>query len=163
MKNLLILIAVLIGVNTCYAQTKQTSITMGAMTAAGVNKARDTTANVDTTYLTFKSSGVYNYHFKATVTKISGTVGGSAILQGSPDNSRWYTLNNAVSGIDSNAYVYANTATLTNATNTYDWFYGGTSVFNFPYFRIRFIMSGTQSSVPTGIVDLHPTVNPLLR
>lgn len=118
-----------------------------------VAAAEDTLTNVDTAYLLATISGIYDLNFKLTITKISGTVGGTALLQGSPDNSNWFTINSTAQ--DFAASQFQSSATVTNGTADYWWNVPATNHV-YRYYRIRVITSGTQSCAPTGTAYLHP-------
>lgn len=129
------------------ANAQMNSLAMGAKKADGTVVTRDTVTNTDTTYLTATITGSYDLIFKTTVTKISGTVGGSMLLQGSVDNSIWFTLANSTSNIASGQM--SDTATVTNATASYHWRLDN---HKWQYYRVRYISSGTQTSYPSGTV-----------
>lgn len=70
-----------------------------------------------------------------TVTKISGTVGGTITLQGSIDGTNWKALNT------NDTSTALATITATDATNTYHWrLLGG----GFPYYRVSWTGTGTM-------------------
>lgn len=112
-----------------------------------VSAAEDTLTNTDTAYLTTSVTGSYDLQFKLTVTKISGTVGGAVILQGSNDNSTWFSLNSGDNGAADTQYQ--DTATVTNGTASYWWNLPKVNA-TYQYYRLRHISSGTQVSAPVG-------------
>lgn len=96
--------------------------------------ATDTNTNATTTYVTFASIKSKVKSFQATVTKISGTVAGTVLLQGTIDGSAWVDLN-------------TDTLTLANqATNTKVWTITSTS---YNSYRAKFTTTGTQVSYMT--------------
>jgi hypothetical protein len=153
MKKILFLVALVAGVNV-YAQpitpsiTEMQSFAMTITNAAGT-AGRDTTVagGADTTFLKFTMNGATDFIASATFTKISGTVGGSALFQGSVNNSTWYTLKSDESQLISGQFT-EDTATLANATTTYVWNYPN---HEFKYYRIRFITTD-GAAAPTGTV-----------
>ena len=91
----------------------------------------DTTTNADTNYVTIKSVGSHVKAIQATVTKVSGTVAGTVILQGTVDGIAWVNVN-------------TDTLTLTDqATNTKVWTISST-IYN--SYRVQYKTSGTQVS-----------------
>lgn len=147
MKRILSLIAMLcvLGVADTKAQTAHINLAVAA--------AEDTLTNTDTAYMRASFNGVYNLQFRLTMTKISGTVGGAAILQGTnvanPSEGDWFTLTGSDNGASSSQYQGAS-ATISNATASYWWNVPKTQA-TYQYYRIRVITSGTQVSAPTGI------------
>ena len=108
---------------------------------AGASKTTHTDA--DTSYHTIDLAGSTNnfaiLNFVLKGTKTSGTVGGSAILYASMDNSRWFHVT-PDAGSD--------TATLANGDNNFYWkFTGATgSGAHWRYYRLIVKTSGTQVS-----------------
>lgn len=90
--------------------------------------------------------------FDFTVTAISGTLAGTAILQGSYDNTVWYTLTGNT--------TYCTTckgasATLSGSgTTDYQWYIPDNAE-NYPYHQVRAILSGTC----TATFNLNTTVS----
>jgi hypothetical protein len=116
MKKLLILLVITIASLSVQAQSKITS-------------AKDTNTNATTTYITYTSLPSKIKSVQYVVTKISGTVAGSATLQGSIDGVNF-------TGID--------TLTLSDqATNTRFYTFPATTYYAY---RVKFTTSGTQSS-----------------
>lgn len=108
------------------AQTKLTPVT-------------DTLTNADTTYLSLsKISGYYNsVAIQVNASKISGTVGGSAVVQGSVDGTNYIDLPTAV----------ADSMSLTNGSSSHIWAIESPP---YPYYRVKIITSGTQKSAFQG-------------
>lgn len=71
------------------------------------------------------------------VTKISGTVGGTISLQGSLDGVTYKAL------YAPNGATALATFTATDATNTYHWIISGSP---FPYYRVSWTGTGTMSA-----------------
>lgn len=104
----------------------------------------DTSVNVDTSYLGWVFSGRYDFMFDVLNTKISGTVGGTAVLQMSTDNVNYLTTYG-----DTTQCVgcVGQTAVISNSTAHYVWAIPNGRG---KYYRVRLIYSGTQTSAPTG-------------
>jgi len=107
---------------------------------AGVYPKLDTVTNTATAFLStrllpqrpFSSAVIW-----VTVTKISGTVGGTITLQGSIDGTNWKALNT------NDTQTALATVTATDASNTYHWrLLGG----YFPYYRVSWTGTGTMSA-----------------
>lgn len=96
----------------------------------------DTLTNTDTVAIALPQAtgGYYAVGIQAVVTKVSGTVAGTAIIQGSLDGTNWKTIG-------------SDTLTLSNvATNTHIW---SITPSVYQYHRVYFISSGgSQVSVP---------------
>lgn len=92
----------------------------------------DTLTNTDTLYKVITvSAGYSSIAVQPVVTKISGTVAGNVIFQGSLDGSNYQDLDTLVlSNAATNSAVFAHAPT------------------PYVYYRVRFITSGTQSYVP---------------
>lgn len=152
MKKLLFLFAalVVIGITSAFIAGEHQTRTLSAYNGQWVSKSLDTLVNADTSYLVFNSvTGAYDPHFVATVTKISGTVGGAIALFGTddlstPTSASLDTLANVVAG--PTASNYNNYATVANATGTYEWFYTGITAYKYKWYILRYISSGTQTS-----------------
>lgn len=71
------------------------------------------------------------------VTKISGTVGGTLTLQGSVDGTTFKALNTL------ETQTALATITATDATNTYHW---RLTVNSFPYYRVSWTGTGTMAA-----------------
>ncbi len=95
-------------------------------------KGKDTSTNVDTTYITYTSinSGVKG--LQAAVTKVSGTPAGTILYQGTIDGANW---------VDATTDTFK----LTNvALQTHVWAVSRTTYISY---RAKIITSGTQVSV----------------
>lgn len=152
MKQIITIIALsFIGI-TAYGQTK--SVALQVRNAAGTVKTLDTLVNTDTGFLYVTFNGSYDLQFKATITKISGTVAGAAIVFGSNDGTNWFALESVITGTGITASQYQeDTATITDATASYWW--------NLPhglfqYYRVRIISSGTSTYSYTGTAYYRP-------
>ncbi len=137
MKKFLSLILVIAIAFASNAQITMTQ-TDPAGTAATVN------TNADTSYHKVDLSGqTFNYkylNFTLAGTKTSGTVLGTAALQGSNDNSRWFSVYASKDG------KLADTTTIQGMTDTDNnllWIVQGTK---FRYYRLVVITQGTQVS-----------------
>lgn len=145
MKKIIILVCGLICATMAQAQSYLQALK--AYNAAFVYKPTpDTTVNTDTTYLV---SGLidpyYDLSFVAINTKVSGTPAGSIIIQGSMDNFvssvQTLTTNKA------EAIFTTDTVTAVNGTTKIEYHFPNHQL---SYYRIRYISSGTQTSVMTG-------------
>lgn len=93
--------------------------------------AKDTNTNATTTYVTYAGVGEKVKSFQVAVTKISGTVAGTCLLQGTVDGTNWVDVN-------------TDTLTLANqTTNTKVWIISATSYYSY---RLKFTTTGTQVS-----------------
>lgn len=92
----------------------------------------DTLTNTDTLNKVFTvSAGYSSIAVQPVVTKISGTVAGNVIFQGSLDGTNYQDLDTlALSNVATNSAVFAHAPT------------------PYVHYRVRFITSGTQSYVP---------------
>lgn len=96
----------------------------------------DTAINADAVNLSFQSPGYADVTtVQLNIIKISGTVAGSAYVQGSLDNVNWFTV--------------SDTLTLADATQVKIWALGTAQHL---YYRVRVVTSGTQRSLPSAIV-----------
>lgn len=115
--------------------------------------AEDTLTNTDTAHLVSKTVSLYSdLEFKLTVTKISGTVAGEALLQGW-NGSQWVTLASDVGAAIASQYV-EDTATITNATASYYWKLPAAKA-TYSKYQIRDISSGTNVHTPTGVMYIY--------
>lgn len=114
---------------------------MGAMFTIAVSAQKpitsklngDTLTNADTVYVTLTGELDGLAGIQVSITKISGTVAGNAILEGSIDGSAWVT-------------VVADTLTFSNtALQSKVWSLSSNS---YKTYRVRCITSGTQSCRP---------------
>lgn len=116
---------------TCTGLNAQSSVQPNWLMPERVVSANDTTSNADTNYVYIKSVGSHLKAIQATVTKVSGTVAGTVILQGTVDGIAWVNVN-------------TDTLTLTDqATNTKVWVLTSTS---YNSYRVQYKTSGTQVS-----------------
>jgi hypothetical protein len=145
-------------------QAQAATYTLKGMTAAGVVKAKDTTTNTDTTYLVYSTDGStvgsFNYYEDITYewvnTSITGTCAGTVIAQGSntgtfagPTNAGdWVTLVSDVAQYNGSSSITVSVGMLSQ----YFVFPNN----KFKYIRLRYISSGTQTSVLTGTVRVMP-------
>lgn len=116
--------------------------TMTQTDPAGASSTVNT--NADTSYHTVNLGGqTFNYKYLTIAlagTKTSGTVLGVAYLQGSHDNSRWFSVYASKDG------KLADTTTIQGMTDTDNnllWIVSGTK---FRYYRVVVITVGTQVS-----------------
>lgn len=99
------------------------------------NFTTDTVTNTGTAYLSLKLSGYYAVSIQVNVTKISGTLGGTIVLQGSLDGTNYVTIPSSGS------------LTVTNVTSQgYLWNYA-----NSPYLYYRVLATGTGTM--SGIIS----------
>lgn len=112
-----------------------------ALSTAGVFPQADTVVNTATATVSTRLMPVYNTFSETlvwiSVTKISGTVGGTITLQGSIDGTNWKAINT------NDSQTALATITATDASNTYHYrLLGG----NFPYLRVSWTGTGTMSA-----------------
>lgn len=94
----------------------------------------DTTADAATVYVTLTAAPDNLVSISAVVTKVSGTVAGTVILQGTADGTNWVTID-------------GDTLTLANqTTNVIVWTVTHNSFYSY---RIKHTGSGTQRSIPS--------------
>lgn len=101
---------------------------------------RDTVVNTATITLTSPrvgSGGTVAATVYVSVTKISGTVGGTLTLQGSVDGTTFKAINTP------ETQTALATITATDATNTYHWRLNSNP---FPYYRVSWTGTGTMSA-----------------
>lgn len=148
MKQIITIIIAMFAVCNSYGQ--QSSASMQIRNAAGTVKTLDTLVNTDTGFLYVTLNGTYDMQYKMNITKITGTVAGSAILFGSNDLSTWFALESVITGTGITAGQFQeDTVTVANATASY-WLNLPHSLFK--YYRIRIISSGTSTYSYTGTV-----------
>lgn len=128
MKKILAILSFALAVATVnvHAQTPDVQGTALTYTAA-----LDTNTNATTSYAYIKNvlGSVQSWQF--TVTKISGTVGGSVILEASINGTSWFSI--------------GDTLTLANqATNVNGWL--NTTLVRYKHYRARYTTTGTQAS-----------------
>jgi hypothetical protein len=106
----------------------------------GTNLTTDTVTNTGTGYVSTRLLERRPHTSElivVTVTKISGTVGGTITLQGSQDGTTYKALNT------NDTQTALATITATDATNTYHWrLLGG----GFNYYRVTWTGTGTMSA-----------------
>lgn len=91
--------------------------------------AKDTNTNAVTSYANFYNTGSKVQSFTYVVTKVSGTVAGTVILQGTDDGTNWFDLD---------------TLTLANQATNAKVFLPEKTYYN--SYRAKFTTSGTQVS-----------------
>lgn len=116
----------------------------------------DTLTNADSGYVQFYNCNIVNNNldmmFDFAVTKISGTVASTAVLQGSLDNQTWNTITGNTTYC---AGCVGASATITNTAGTkhYQW-YLPHSATNYPFYQIfTGATSGTYTASYTGTVN----------
>ena len=144
MKKIITLLSLIV-LTTIIAQAQSFKpLTLTAQKADLTACTKDTTVNTDTSYLvTGLITSYSDLEFNIVNTKLTGTSGGTIIVQGSPDNSNWYTMVN-----DKTQSLINDTTTVSNTTR----FQFVVKTHPYQYYRIRYISSGTQTSVMTGLV-----------
>ncbi|TAN17232.1 MAG: hypothetical protein EPN37_07200 [Chitinophagaceae bacterium] len=109
-----------------------------ASAQSALNASKSTLTNADTSYLTAPRLGApYTVlSIQLNVTKISGTVAGTAVVQGSIDGINYTSIS-------------SDTLNLVNGNNIKLWALGNAQ---YPYHRVVVITNGTQSSSVNGLV-----------
>lgn len=104
--------------------------------------------NTDSGYVQFSFNGNYDMVFDLAITKVSGTLAGTAVLQGSTDNATWHTLTGNTTYCTD---CIGASATITNTTGTkhYQW-YMPHSATTYPYYQLFPLLSGTCTATFTG-------------
>lgn len=145
MKKLIIIMLICLSGGATFAQSA-----LSAATATYTAKSTpDTLVNADTSYLYNNSiyTTDYNVGWQCSIANVTGTTGGTVQAQGSDDNVNWYPV------IGSATEMTTQTTTVTvsglTAGSTQAFMYKWPS-HQFAYYRVRFISSGTQTSVMTG-------------
>lgn len=105
----------------------------------------DTMTNAGTTYLAARLDGSGTLAIQLNVTKVSGTVGGTASLQASVDNAKSPAMWFAVPGTD--------TLTLADGNSVKSWSIPA----NYLNYRVRITTTGTQKSAPKAFYYLKNT------
>lgn len=95
---------------------------------------------IDTGYAQWTIGNNLNRTFDFLVTKTSGTVAGTLLLQGSNDNATWFTLTGVTTYC---ATCQGASATVGNATTHYMFFLPANAM-NFPFMQGRLITSDTS-------------------
>lgn len=108
----------------------------------------DTLTDVDTGLVRWTFSNGYNLLFDYTVTKLTGTVAGTALLQGSQDGTNWFTITGNTTYC---AGCTGASATVTNTAGSkkYEW-YVPVNATNFKYWQVQTITSGTMTATYSG-------------
>jgi K+-sensing histidine kinase KdpD len=104
------------------------------------NITRDTVTNTATIYLqspALSSAPATTTTVWVSVTKISGTVGGTITLQGSLDGTTYKAINTV------GTQTALATITATDASNTYHWILQGSP---FTYYRVSWTGTGTMAA-----------------
>ncbi len=154
-----LIIAVLllaVGFNTANAQDER--LTQNAQYYDGnfekLSSRDTTTTDDDTSHLVFSSTLPKPVLFRMTNTKVSGTVSGTTVLEGSNSMSGpWYHLNGNTVGFES-GQVSVDSLTWGDATATQTMVYGTGDEYRFSYYRLRTIYDG-GSSAPTGVMEMY--------
>lgn len=104
---------------------------------SNVGLSSDTTANTGTSHLTLPVTQWYNtMTIQSVITKISGTVGGTVLLQGSNDGTNYNTVSSTYADVVS--YVPTD-----QATNTKIFVITGSP---YRYYRVSYTGTGTMSA-----------------
>lgn len=121
MKKIFLLLPLLFAMCTTFAQ----------LTDARVSK--DTAVNADTVYITYQGTKSHVNAIQATVTKVSGTVGGKIYLWGTVDGSNWVVLDSssALSNVAVNSKIFS---------------FDRSKGTQYTSYRVELRSSGTQSS-----------------
>lgn len=109
----------------------------------------DTLKNVDTGFVQFALNNSYDLLFDLQYNNLTGTAGGTAILQGSIDNASWHTLTGNTTYCSGCAGA-SGTVSGTGTTH-YQWYLPQDAT-SYPYYQIRTIQSGTCTATYTGTV-----------
>lgn len=146
MKRILLLMLTVASASVLVLPAMAQSIyTLRPQNAAGTFLTADTTLNADTSYLFAQLTPGYMLALQWTNTKVSGTVAGSVVVQGSDDATNWYTLTT-----DKTQSPYlTDTVTAING-NTTAMFVVKQCLFG--YVRVRIITTGTQRSTMSGVI-----------
>jgi hypothetical protein len=109
----------------------------------------DTLSNTDTGYVQFTFPNRYDILFDFAVTKISGTVGATALLQGSLDNATWNTITGSTTYLAGGQGASA-TVTNTAGTKHYQWSLPMNSGVTYPFYQVQVISTGTMTATYSG-------------
>ena len=116
----------------------------------GVNDTLTSSGTSDTGYVQFSLNSNVNRMFDLGYKSLSGTAAGTAVLQGSLDNSNWNTISGNVAYC--NCISHAATISGDGITTHYTWdIPAGFSVF--PYYQIRVIQTGTCTATFSGTLN----------
>lgn len=114
-------------------------------TVTPISKPLDTlwsSLAVDTGYVQFTNPNSFNRLFDFSVTKISGTCGGTILLQGSIDNATWHTLTGNTTYCTGCGGA---SITATNMAGTVHYqFFIPKDAENYPYMQCRYITTDTS-------------------
>lgn len=133
------------------------TIVTGTVTPMPSTRAADTLKSpatgitgyaTDSGYVQFPFNSRYGRLFRLDVTKISGTLAGSAFLQGSWDNANWFNITGRTTYCTS---CVGDSATITNTSGTkqYQWDVPDDAP-AYPYYQIFPNLSGTCTATFTG-------------
>jgi len=156
-KQILFLIAIVaISIGSVTAQTARGNFgtiqpalktQLSCYNAAGVAKTayRDTLVSADTGYMWTFISNNYNYDFDFLASAITGTVTGTAYLQGSMDSSKLTADWRTITGITTYcASCSGASASVSTSTNThYHWQLPVNTGNQWQYYRIFFVKTDT--------------------
>lgn len=122
----------------------------GVITAVPTGKL-DTLSNTDTGLVRWTFNNLYSMTFDYYVTKISGTVGGTALLQGSTDNTNWHTITGNTTYC---AGCIGASATVTNTAGSthYQWYVPAEAT-TYKYWQVQTITTGTMTASYNGTVQ----------
>jgi len=101
----------------------------------------------DTGYVFYSFSSNVNKTYDLQVNSVSGTLAGTAILQGSTDGQGWHTLTGNTTYCTGCAGA---SATLTGSGTTHYQWYMPKDADNYQYHQIRAILSGTCTATFSG-------------
>lgn len=119
---------------------------------AGTTITLDTLTDADTGYVVYTGlRNTYNVSANVTIAQITGTVAGTAVLQGS-DDADFTTPYNITGTATQCAGCVGASQTLTTGTNTYKWIVPSTP---FRYHRIRVITTGTSTATYTSALNYY--------
>lgn len=135
MKNLFLSLITVVALSAAtLAPTSKATAQVSSMVSE-YSLTSDTITNTGTAYLYAKVNGYYGVSIQITVTKISGTVAGTTVLQGSLDGTNWNTI------------TTEDTLTHTNVSSQgYLWTFVNSP---YLYYRVYSTGSGTMSALIT--------------
>jgi len=137
------------GTYTPFTSTTGTINKVVAGTITPVTSGRlDTLTNADTGYIRMTLNSNYAMVFDLSMTKITGTLAGTAVLQGSTDNTNWVTLTGITTTCSG---CQGASATITDGSAHYKWAVPVGAV-PFQYYQMRAITTGTCTASYTGTV-----------
>jgi len=137
-----------------YATGNQATITLGTVTPVSSSHPDTLKAprvnslgyNTDTGYYQFSNSSNVDKLFDFSVTSLTGTLAGTAVLQGSRDGQNWLTLTGNTTAC---AGCSGSSATLTGSGTTHYYWYLPKDAEIFPYKQVRAIVTGTCTATFT--------------